>query len=110
MFRRDLLKSLFGLSIFGKRAIADDRGYIFDFTGSCPITDHPDYEDKITFGSHQDVYCDGVKMDKVLRFKTGPNGWVEGFVYKNGKYEYDIAGDNITRYKIHDNVVYVDRR
>lgn len=45
MFRRDLLKSLFGLPFFTKLR-GEDRRYIFDFTTSPPITDHPDYEDR----------------------------------------------------------------
>lgn len=112
MFRRDLLKSLFGLPLVAGSAFSesDGRSYLFDFTCDPPVTDHPLYEKTLAYGDHQDVYCDGVKMGKVLRFKTGPDGWVEGLMYVDGKYVYDKTGDDITRYRVVGHVRYEDRR
>ena len=53
-------------------------GYLFDWTRTPPETDDPAWAGRLRAGTHNTVVLNGEDMGgHVLRFRTGPDGWVE---------------------------------
>jgi hypothetical protein len=83
MIRRAFLKLLAALP-FAPALLARpeaEGGHLFEWS-SCrggPSTTDPRWRGKLRHGKHNRVLVDGVDAGAAIRFKTGPDGWVERF-------------------------------
>ena len=114
MLRRTFLSALAAISLLFREANQKPRdesnqGYMFDWTSDPPITNDPAYTQKLKYGKHNHVYCDDIEIQRVIRFFTGPQGWVE-------RYSTDTddrllsCGDRLVTERVTGVVKYIDSR
>lgn len=74
-----------------------DPSYTYSF-GRKMWTTNPKHEGKLTRGPHNHVYCDGVDAGlNIVRFQTGPAGWVEYVETDDGGWVKGPDGHPVTR-------------